>query len=89
MSFRSSPKLLVTIVVFAFLLLAVGAVASYYKPPDAPAPSRAELEQAARAEVARHVGFRRRLNNFRRTWTVTVRQIVRIMIEQRVLLITR
>jgi hypothetical protein len=54
MSFRSTPKILVAIVAFAVLLIAVGEVASYYKPPDAPAPSRAELEQAARAEVARN-----------------------------------
>lgn len=54
MSFRSTPKILVAIVALAFLLVAVGAVASYYKPADAPAPSRAELERAARAEVARN-----------------------------------
>ena len=54
MSFRSTPKILVAIVAFAFLLVAVGAVASHYKPADAPAPSRSELEQAARAEVARN-----------------------------------
>ena len=54
MSFRSTPKILVATVAFAFLLVALGAVASYYKPAAAPAPSRAELEQAARAEVARN-----------------------------------
>jgi hypothetical protein len=54
MSFRSTPKIIVAIVAFAFLLVVVGAVASYYKPADAPAPSRAELERAAQAEVARN-----------------------------------
>lgn len=54
MSFRSTPKILVAIVAFVFVLIAVGAVASYYKPAAAPAPSRAELEQTARAEVARN-----------------------------------
>ena len=54
MFFRSTPKVFVAIVAFVLLLVAVGAVASYYKPVAAPAPSRAELEEAARAEVARN-----------------------------------
>jgi hypothetical protein len=54
MSFRSTPKILVAVVAFALMLVCVGAVASYYKPADAPPPTRAELEQAARAEVARN-----------------------------------
>lgn len=60
MSFRSTPKLLMAIVAFSFMLVAVGAVASYYKPAGAPASSRAELEQAARAEVARNQEAARR-----------------------------
>lgn len=54
MFLRSTPKILVAIVAFALLLVAVGALATYYKPVAAPAPSRAELEAAARAEVARN-----------------------------------
>jgi hypothetical protein len=55
MSFKSnSSKIVVAVLTLTLLLVVIRAVASHYKPVDPPAPSRAELEQAARAEVARN-----------------------------------
>ena len=60
MSFKFTSKVFLAVVTLALLLVVMRAVASHYKVGEPPAPSRAELEQAARAEVARNQEVGRR-----------------------------
>lgn len=54
MSFKSTSKVFLAVVTLALLFVVMRAIASHYKAGEPRALSRAELEQAARAEVTRN-----------------------------------